>query len=292
MNGDAMSSLDLELLRTFVGTVDCGGFTRAGERLNRTQSTISQQIKRLEDHVGQALLIRQGRGVALTSAGETLLTYARRMMALDEEARALLVRKESGEIIRFGVSEDFAGRHLPGVLAAFSRANPQVRLDVRADLSVRLRADYDQGELDVALFKVDEPVAGAFGSWQERLTWCGAAHHPLPRLEPVPLALFPQGCLFRRQVVERLDHMGRPWRVAYVSPSLAGVQAAVAAGMAVAPLGQSAAHPDIRVLDAAAHGLPELSPVWFSLTVRPGTQARRKLAETVALQVGAVAQGA
>lgn len=292
MNGDAMSSLDLELLRTFVGIVDCGGFTRAGERLNRTQSTISQQIKRLEDQVGQPLLIRQGRGVALTSAGETLLTYARRMIALDDEARALLVRKESGEIIRFGVSEDFAGRHLPGVLAAFSRANPQVRLDVRADLSVRLRADYDQGELDVALFKVDEPVAGAYGSWQERLMWSAAAHHPLPDLEPVPLALFPQGCLFRRQVLERLDRMGRPWRVAYVSPSLAGVQAAVAAGMAVAPLGQSAAHPDIRVLDAASHGLPELSPVWFSLMLRTGTQARRRLAETISAQVGAVAAAA
>jgi len=287
-----MSSLDLELLRTLVGIVDCGGFTRAGERLNRTQSTISQQIKRLEDHVGQPLLIRQGRGVALTSAGETLLTYARRMIALDDEARALLVRKESGEIVRFGVSEDFAGRHLPGVLAAFSRANPMVRLDVRADLSVKLRAEYDQGELDVALFKVDQPVAGAFGSWQERLYWSAAAHQPLPSLEPVPLALFPQGCLFRRQVVERLDRLGRSWRVAYVSPSLAGVQAAVAAGMAVAPLGQSAAHPDIRVLDPTAHGLPELSPVWFSLMVRPGTLARRKLAEAVAQQVGAVAEAA
>lgn len=292
MNGDAMGSLDLELLRTFVGIVDCGGFTRAGERLNRTQSTISQQVKRLEDQVGQPLLIRQGRTIALTGAGETLLPYARRMIALDDEARALLVRKESGEIVRFGVSEDFAGRHLPGVLAAFSRANPMVRLDVRADLSVKLKADYDQGEVDVALFKVDEPVVGAYGSWQERLHWSAAAHQPLPGLEPVPLALFPQGCLFRRQVVERLDRMGRPWRVAYVSPSLAGVQAAVAAGMAVAPLGQSAAHPDIRVLDPAAHGLPELTPVWFSLMVRPGTQTRHKLAEAVAQQVGAVAAAA
>lgn len=103
------------------------------------------------------------------------------------------MRKESGEIIRFGVSEDFAGRHLPGVLAAFSRANPMVRLDVRADLSVRLRTDYEQGDLDIALFKVDEPVSGAFGSWREHLMWSASAHYPLPDLEPVPLALFPQG---------------------------------------------------------------------------------------------------
>lgn len=285
-----MSSLDLELLRGFVGIVDSGGFTRAAERLNRTQSTISQQVKRLEDQVGQPLLVRQGRAIRPTEAGETLLAYARRLLALDDEARALLVRRETGEVIRVGVSEDFAGRHLPRVLAAFSRANPQVRLDVRADLSVKLRADFDQAEVDVALFKVDQPVPGAVGSWREALYWTAARAEGLPALEPLPLALFPQGCLFRRQVIERLDRMGRAWRVAYVSPSLAGVQAAVASGMALAPLGQSGLHPDIRVLDPAPLGLPELSPVWFSLMARPGGAARRRLAETIAQQVGAVAQ--
>ena len=287
-----MTSLDLDLLRTFVGIIDSGGFTRAGERLHRTQSTISQQIKRLEDHVGQPLLLRQGRTVRPTEAGETLLGYARRMLALDDEARAMLVRREAGEVVRLGVSEDFAGRHLPRVLAAFSRANPRVRLDVRADLSVKLRADFDQGELDIALFKVDLPVAGAVQGCPDRVFCRAAAAEPPPPLDPVPLALFPQGCLFRRQVIDRLDRQGRAWRVAYVSPSLAGVQAAVSSGMAVAPLGQTGLHADLRVLRPGELDLPELSPVWFSLMARPGGSARQRLADTIAQVVAATARAA
>lgn len=283
-----MASLDLDLLRTFVGIVDSGGFTRAGERLHRTQSTISQQIKRLEDHVGQPLLFRQGRIIRPTEAGETLLGYARRMLALDDEARAMLVRREAGEVVRLGVSEDFASRHLPRVLAAFSRANPKVRLDVRADLSVKLRADFDQGELDVALFKTDLPVPGAVRSWPEAVHWAGSADEMPHRGDPLPLALFPQGCLFRRQAIERLDRAGRAWRVAYVSPSLAGIQAAVAGGMAVAPLGQTGLHADLRVIDPATMDLPALSPVYFSLLARPGGRARHLLAESVAQVVATV----
>ncbi|CDK98745.1 putative DNA-binding transcriptional repressor of flagellar, motility and chemotaxis genes [Magnetospirillum gryphiswaldense MSR-1 v2] len=290
MNDTAMlpHSLDLDLLRTFVGIVDSGGFTRAGQRLHRTQSTISQQIKRLEDHIGQPLLLRQGRQVQVTEAGETLLGYARRLLALDDEARATLVRREVGEIIRLGVSEDFASRHLPRVLTAFSRANPQVRLDIRADLSVKLRADFDLGELDVALFKGEQPMAGAVGVWPEPVFWTASAHESLPPLHPLPLALFPQGCLFRRQVVDRLDQSRRPWRLAYASPSLAGIQAAVASGMALAPLGQTGLHPDLRVLEAAEMGLPDLSPVWFSLVVRPGGASRHHLAADIARVVGAL----
>ncbi|MBR9970260.1 LysR substrate-binding domain-containing protein [Magnetospirillum sulfuroxidans] len=285
-------SLDLELLRTFIGIVDSGGFTRAGERLHRTQSTISQQIKRLEDQIGQPLLCRRGRRIQVTEAGEVLLGYARRMLALDDEARAMLVRRETGEIIRLGISEDFAGRHLPKVLAAFSRANPQVRLDIRADLSVKLRDDFDQGELDVALFKGDRPMAGADGVWPENVSWVGSAAEALPRLEPLPLALFPHGCLFRRQVIERLDRLERNWRIAYVSPSLASIQAAVACGMALAPLGQTALTADLAVLDAKALSLPLLSPVWFSLVVRPGSPSRHALAADIAQVVGALNQAA
>src|SRR5277367_3351418 len=131
--------LDLELLRSFVSVVDAGGFTRAGERIHRTQSTVSQQIKRLEDDVGQPLLIRSGRDVTPTEAGERLLSYARRLMALAEEARDVMARPGQDGAIKLGIPEDFAAYRLTKLLATFSRSRPGLRLDVRADQSAVLR---------------------------------------------------------------------------------------------------------------------------------------------------------
>ena len=132
--------LDLELLRSFVSVVDAGGFTRAGERVHRTQSTVSQQIKRLEDDVGQPLLNRTGKDVTPTEAGERLLSYARRLLALAEEARDVLARPGNEGAVRLGIPEDFAAYRLTKLLATFSRSHPGLRLDVRADQSVYLQA--------------------------------------------------------------------------------------------------------------------------------------------------------
>ena len=152
--------LDLELLRSFVCVVDSGGFTRAGERVHRTQSTVSQQIKRLEDDVGQPLLNRNGKDVTPTEAGERLLSYARRLLALAEEARDVMARPESEGAVRLGIPEDFAAYRLAKLLATFSRSRPGLRLDVRADQSTYLRRDLERGELDLALLKRDAGEKG------------------------------------------------------------------------------------------------------------------------------------
>src|ERR1700722_5858703 len=133
--------LDLELLRSFVSVVDAGGFTRAGERVHRTQSTVSQQIKRLEDDVGQTLLDRTGKDVTPTEAGERLLSYARRLLALAEEARDVMTRPDHEGAVRLGVPQDFAAYRLTKLLAAFARSHPALRLDVRADQSKYLKRD-------------------------------------------------------------------------------------------------------------------------------------------------------
>src|SRR5262249_23434009 len=130
--------LDLDLLRSFVSVVDAGGFTRAGERVHRTQSTVSQQIKRLEDTLGRPLLHRNGRQASLTEEGERLLSYARRLLALAEEARDAVARPTDGGIVKLGIPEDFASQRLPKVLSQFARSRPGLRLDVRCDLSVAL----------------------------------------------------------------------------------------------------------------------------------------------------------
>src|SRR5246127_1666517 len=150
-NGPVM--LDLDLLRSFVSVVDAGGFTRAGERVHRTQSTVSQQIKRLEEDIGQPLLVRNGKDVTPTEAGVRLLSYARRLLSLAEEARDVLTRPGNEGAVRLGVTEDFAAYRLTKLLAGFSRAHPDLRLDVRADQSIYLKRDLERGDLDLALFK-------------------------------------------------------------------------------------------------------------------------------------------
>ena len=171
--------LDLELLRSFVSVVDAGGFTRAGERVHRTQSTVSQQIKRLEDDVGQPLLNRTGKDVTPTEAGERLLSYARRLLSLAEEARDVMARPGSEGAVRLGIPEDFAAYRLTKLLAAFSRSHPGLRLDVRADQSTYLRRDLERGELDLALLKRDAGEKGGIAVWPERVHWVTSKSHPI-----------------------------------------------------------------------------------------------------------------
>ena len=186
--------LDLELLRSFVSVVDAGGFTRAGERVHRTQSTVSQQIKRLEDDVGQPLLNRNGKDVTPTEAGERLLSYARRLLALAEEARDVVARPESEGAVRLGVPEDFAAYRLAKLLAAFSRSHPGLRLDVRADQSANLKRELERGELDLALFKRAAGEKGGIAVWPERVHWVTSKSHPRDiSTGSVPLIGFPIG---------------------------------------------------------------------------------------------------
>ncbi|HYG90499.1 MAG TPA: LysR substrate-binding domain-containing protein, partial [Azospirillum sp.] len=260
-----MAEFDLALLRTFVSVVETGGFTRAGERVHRTQSTISQQIRRLEESLGTVLLERGTRSVALTGEGERLLAYARRMLALNDEARAALVG-QAVEVVRLGVPEDYAVDRLPVLLSSFARRNRAVQLDVRCDISVRLRAAFEAGELDLALLKQEPGRPGATAVWREPLCWVEAAGDDLHRRDPLPLAVFPLGCVYRHRAVHELDAQGRRWRVAYCSPNLSGVQAAVTAGLGVGVLARSSVPAGARIVPPE-DGLPPLPDTELALLV-------------------------
>src|ERR1700759_2460444 len=243
--------LDLELLRSFVSVVESGGFTRAGERVHRTQSTVSQQIKRLEDDVGQPLLNGPGRDVPPTEAGERLLSYARRLLSLAEEARDVLARPTNEGAVRLGVPGDFAAYRLAKLLGSFSRSHPGVRLDVRADQSMNLKRDLDRGDLDLALFKRTAGERGGIAVWPERVHWVTSKSHPRhTSAGTVPLIGFPTGCLYRAGAIHALESAGRTWHMAYTSSNLAGIQAAVAAGMGLSILSEIAIQADHRVLTA------------------------------------------
>lgn len=272
---------DLALLRTFVAVVESGGFTRAAERIHLTQSTVSLQIKKLELGLGHALLVRDRAGVVLvTEEGERLLGYARRLLALSAEASDVLKRPAAPKTIRLGVPEDFGGRRLIDLLVGFSQRWPQIRLDTVSGLSLEVRRLLRAGDIDLALTKREPNDGSALASWTEPLAWVGSARCRLaPDPEPVPLAVFSPGCIYRERAIRAIADGGRGWRIAYASQGLMGVQAAVAAGLGVSLLPLNAILPEHRILHD--DDFPEQPPTelaLFSAARRPD-QMHRALAE-------------
>lgn len=226
--------LDPLLLRSFIAIIDTGSFTRAGERVHLTQSTISQQIRRLEQQLGCPLLDRSGRLVVATAEGEKLLGLARRILALLAQAEEQVT--EGSVALSLGVPEDFAAGAITPVLAAFARDYPDVRLEVQSGLSHEIWQRFEAGELDLALVKQTRGQGAPLASWREPLVWVDSRDWPARERDPLPLVVFPSEGLYRRQMTEALDGLGRRWRIAYVSASLASLQGAVSAGIGVSLL--------------------------------------------------------
>jgi DNA-binding transcriptional LysR family regulator len=266
---------DLDLLRTFMAIVDSGGFTRAAERVGRTQSTVSLQIKKLEDGLGRRVFEREpGRDLQLTPDGEILLTYARQMLRLADEARSRLMEPDIAGTVRLGTPEDFASTHLPDVLARFARAHPRVALDVNCDFTVNLLDAFSKGQYDLVLFKREpQGPGGGIGVWREILVWTASSRLVLSPDEALPLVLAPVPDVYRKRALATLDAMKRPWRIVYTSPSLNGLQAAVQAGLGVTVLPKEMVPPGF-VLLGPEQGLPPLPDTEIVLYRAPGALPR------------------
>jgi DNA-binding transcriptional LysR family regulator len=275
--------LDLDLLRSFVSVVDTGGFTRAGERVHRTQSTVSQQIRRLEEAFGRPLLHRDGKRITPTEGGERLLSYARRLLALAEEARDVVSRPTGDGVVRLGIPEDFAAYRLTEMLSDFARSRPGLRLHVRCGKSDQLRSALERRDLDLALLKRDMEEAGGIAAWPERLHWVTSRCHPIDfRRDSLPLAVFEQGGLYRNRAINALETIGRAWHIAYTSPNVFGIQAAVSAGLGISILPEVAILPDHNVL-GAGDGFPPITDTEVALVAAPeASAATRRLAELLA----------
>lgn len=253
--------LDIDLLRAFVGVAESGSFTRAAEKLNRTQSTVSQQIQRLEQAANAPLLLRDTRSLQLTEDGDRMLTYARRLLSLHDEARAAIGGVSHSGEIRLGVSEDIAPVALPKALAEFSRVHPRLYIAMQCDLSLSLTKQFHRGDLDVAVVKQDPSERSGERLKVDPLVWFSGPGFALDPAEPVPLCLWPQGCIFRDRIINALDAAGIRWRIAYTSPSLAGVRAAVAAGLGVSAMMASVIEPGLKLVDRRRLKLPDLGEV-------------------------------
>lgn len=259
---------DPELLRTFVSVAETRGFTSTARALNRTQSAVSLQIKRLEDQVGAALFRRTSRQVTPTRAAEALLPYARRILHLHDEAAAAVGSVGRGRSLRLGITEEQALAYLPNVMPGFSERFPGVQLNVVCDLSTGLLERMEEGELDLALTIRHGPVGQGEVLGRERLVW--VAHRSF-RNDPgatLPLAVNPAGCIYRSYGLTALAGIQRPWRIAYVSASPTGINLALESNMAVSIKASRAVPEYCRVLDGEA-GIPSLPQVDVELHRSP-----------------------
>jgi DNA-binding transcriptional LysR family regulator len=277
----SLRNLDIDLLRTFAIIAEARNFSRAAERLLRNQSTISLQIKRLEAVVGHQLLERSPQAVKLTPHGETLLGYARGILALNDEVLARVNEPELAGTLRLGTPEDFATTHLPDVLAEFSQSYPLVSLEVTCDLTLNLVQHFRAGDFDLALVK-REPSARNAGVrvWREALVWvCGEAY-ALPRRGPLPLVVSPEPCVYRKRATRALAEDGRKWRVSYTCGSLAGAQAAVRAGLGITVLPKDMVPSGLHIVEAG--GLPDLRDTEIALlAAKPLSAPAHRLREHI-----------
>lgn len=263
-------TFDLDVLRSFVAGVDLGSFGRAADRLGRSTSAVSAQMKKLEEQAGVPLLRKEGRGLALTDAGETMLAYARRLLDLNDQAARAVRGVELQGIVRLGLQEDFGEMLLPQVLGQFARAHPKVRIEARVARNTDLLERIALGQLDLALaWDHDARVPHAQHLLDLPMRWIGPAQPVSAPLRDdageVPLVAFEAPCLFRNCATGALDRANQPWRAVYTSPSLAGLWAAVAAGLGVTvrtPLGLPAS---VRALAPGEHELPALPSIALSL---------------------------
>ncbi|MCF5428007.1 LysR family transcriptional regulator, partial [Pseudomonas syringae] len=248
-------SIDTELLRTFVAIADHGGFTRAGEAVNRTQSAVSMQMKRLEEDVVQRPLFqREGRVLNLTAEGQVLLGYARRILKLHSEVFNTLREPHMIGVVKIGSPDDYVMRFLPGILAQFAQAYPLVQVEVHCEPSDLLLQRHDL-DLTIVTRKPGTEIGTLLR--QERLMWMEAVGFAPHEQTPIPLAMFNTHCFCRDWACNALDGMGRDYRIAYSSSSMAAITAVVSAGLAVTAQFQSLATADLRILGEAEQ-LPQL----------------------------------
>jgi DNA-binding transcriptional LysR family regulator len=225
--------------------------------MHLTQSAVSMQMSRLERDLGKVLFRRVTRGVELTNDGERLLTYSRRLLALHDEAVASIAMPELDGLIRLGAAEDYASQHLPGILRRFGKRYPRVQVDLYCDLSGNLLEMLHRNKLDLCLCNSESGEHGGDFLRNEPVVWIAPEDAEIEKESPLPLAVFHQGCMFRKWAMQALAEQGVPYRVAYSSPSISGVLAAVKAGLAIAPVGASIPTTGLRILpDGVLNRLP------------------------------------
>jgi DNA-binding transcriptional LysR family regulator len=247
-----MPNLDIDLLRAFVAIADAGSFTAAADAVGRSQSAVSQKIRRLEELIGHPVFDRTSRSLSLTGPGGQLLIGARRLLDLNDDIlRSLQMPPASGQL-RVGLCEDFVPLQLPRLLARFLRLYPGIRLDVNTSLTQDLLLAFDNGELDLVIATRQFNERGRV-VWREPMVWFAALDFRLELDKPLPLVLLRPPCTYRDVMFTTLDTVRQEWLTACTVSSLMGVQAAVAGGLGITALGRSFIQDGMQILQPPPH---------------------------------------
>ncbi len=242
LKDQVFASLDMEFLKTFVAIVESGSFAQAAKQVYRTPSAVSMQIKRLEEVLDASLFNRAPRSVTLTADGETLLGYAKRILALNNEIMSRFHEPEMTGNVRLGSPDDYGSRLLPVILRKFADSHPHVTVDVVIDTTERLIERMADGDLDVAMTTadIDQPLLkNEMIVLEEPLVWVGVKGGCAHLKNPVPVAMWETGCAWRSGAVQSLEKMNKTYRVAYMTASIIGQRAAILSDLAVAVAPQS-----------------------------------------------------
>lgn len=261
--------LDTDQLRSFLAIVDTGSFTKAAERVHKTQSAVSMHIRRLEETLGCALFVKQGRGVRLTAEGESLIDFARRIVHIEAGAVAALSRKGLRGAVRLGIPDDYAETYLADILGRFNRRHPLVEVSVSCEGSPELAHQVAASVLDLALV-THHPGLHDFELLREQpLVWAASERFHVAPGAPIPLALGSISCLWRREADEALADIDRPTRGLFFSKNYSAIGSVVRAGLAVTTLPESMVGEGLRIL-GEEEGLPELPLTRMGLIHAPG----------------------
>lgn len=253
-------NLDIRMLRSLTSVVETGSITETARRLGRTQPAITLQLQRLEELTGKAIFIHEGRRLFLTADGETVLTYARSILRFHDELLSQLASPDIEGHVILGTPDLYAAFMLPSILKLFRKAFPRVQIELNCSLSTPLVGCVKRGEVDIALVTRMNDFTGGQVVRQEQLIWMAGEQSTAHNETPIPLALLPPGNIYRDHAIERLEASRLRWRIACISDSVGGLQAAAFAGMAVTVLGRSALVRNMREI-GTTEGLPALPKV-------------------------------
>jgi DNA-binding transcriptional LysR family regulator len=253
-------SLDIRMLRSLISVVETGSITETARLLGRTQPAITLQLQRLEELTGKAIFLHQGRRLYLTTEGETVLNYAKSILGLHDELLSQLASPDIEGHVVLGTPDLYAAFMLPSILRIFRTSFPRVQVELNCSLSTPMVGRVKRGEVDIALVTRMNDFTGGQVVRQEQLIWMAGEQSTAHNESPIPLALLPPGNIYRDHAIEKLEAARLRWRIACVSDSVGGLQAAAFADMAITVLGRSALVRGMREI-GAAEGLPPLPKV-------------------------------
>ncbi|AGW93537.1 LysR substrate-binding domain-containing protein [Cupriavidus sp. DF5525] len=277
-----MKALDFDVLTMMVAVADTGSISRAAELVHRSQSAVSMQIKALEQALGKPLFVRKPRNVLLTPEGEVLLGFARRMLALRDEAWAAVVRPDVTGRVVLGMPDDYASSLLPAILKKFSATYPKVEIQVIGQPSVALAPMVKDGAVDLVCATRVKGLSGEFIRLEPMVWAASPAAHEIWNERPLPIAVFQSGSVARDIAIRSLEQARIAYRMSYESPSLLGLLSMVEAGLAVAPLARCAVPAHFTIL-GQAQGLPELASL--ELVLARSAKSKRPPCDFLAEQI-------